>query len=299
MRARITVLAATCTLFFAGCGGPPSDVGAAPPAAAVASNEEDLASAAPIAAEYAGFEGREFEFRAKHGTLARFGYSNWRVSTEVGAEAIPYDEFAGTRAKLAPFPVKGADGGTWYAALTPSGRTVFGEARDGRSPPSGISFADDVAKAKALVGGTVWLRPDPKARSLGRHITSERDVTVPRKHLEPLAIVRVETGMYGHAPAGLLHLVARTEDGTEVLLPYRPGSFLSEDPIDASWGDDVRRLIRSQTVRRGMTSAQIRLAWGEPARVRKLDEGKERWEFATGEHVDLAEGVMVGGKAGR
>ena len=132
-----------------------------------------------------------------------------------------------------------------------------------------------------------------------RYLTDKKDISVPRRHLQKLEVVGVETRMYGHAPPAMLHLVATTQKGDRVLVPNRIDLFYEEDPVKESWGEELGRMIRQGRIRRGMTTDMVRLSWGDPQRVKKSGGDRERWLYASGEHVDFEDGIMVGGRASR
>ncbi|TKB79125.1 MAG: hypothetical protein E8D42_06895 [Nitrospira sp.] len=147
--------------------------------------------------------------------------------------------------------------------------------------PSGTYLIEKANHVKTYIGKTLWLNKtanynpnDPLNRVIdftldeGQKLmllldvapsllkTNDPSVTYPLHHLEPLLVTDVLLDRYNHR-LGRFSLKVKKTDGTEGFIEYDTRFFLESDPVPFGTPADIRQVIERESVKLGMTKAQV------------------------------------------
>lgn len=223
----------------------------------------------PVRADDCGYQaltGPEVVFREVWPGGEHYGYLMWGTTPEMGKH-LEYVNYVGKHGRYVGKVKDKYDIGTFTKVVLDNCETVYGHTTDGELP-MGVYQILDLEIAKLLIGKNIWLNKADVARL--ELVTLDKEISYPAEHLERVTVTGTYLPQIGHAfGAGPFYLKVKKATGEEGYIAFNSRYYFLKDPIPAGTPARIADAIRRQSVVLGMTSAQVRLAWGPPEDINR------------------------------
>ncbi|WP_294344791.1 hypothetical protein [Prosthecochloris sp.] len=242
-------------------------------------------------ADYSRAEGEEFVFAKTFPGGEKYGYQGWskRPTTYKGGK-LSYDEYVGRKGKIETtitfdpsqsHYISEKSKSKFRKAVLENGEVVYVHLVS-NSLPHNIYLTDEVNRARSFIGQKIWVNNTRVVRPQ-ELITSDENLSYPTYNTEPLAVIDVFLGKYGHGRgAGSFSIRVRKSSGEEGLIKFYDRYFYTSNPIPPGSSQKVRQAIERQEVIMGMTEKEAVLSWGEPEKVNESVGSwgvREQWVY--------------------